>query len=244
MKLFITVLDPPTFNRTINITKNSATLVWELRKNTNNCTVDKVICFCKAIKTEGSGYDIQSNNMTFNVSKDDQSNLENFTVVMENLSAYTHYECSAKTIGEGGESKWSNNTTFLTAEDRPSCPVNFRYSGSIENDRRVFKWELPHYIPGKLLSYNLQFTWEPLYKVPSYCFNDNRNCFKDIDPAINDFIYTSEETYAEYKVQISAKTNAGLGDISVVSFTSKSIGSKNKKLITVFLTQKKTENAK
>ena len=228
-------MDPPTFIKTINVTKDTATLVWNFCSDKNYCHIYKAICSCIAIKTEGSGYEIENSKVSFNISKDYQDDLKNFTIVMKNMSPYTYYECDAKTIGKDGESKWSNKVAILTAEDKPSSPIYFRYAGSIGHGERLFKWQPPLYLPGKLISYSLNFTWEPLYKVPTYCSNHNQDFYSDIDPIVNDFLYTSEETYAEYKAEIRTNTNAGWSEKSVVLFYNTSIGSKDNKLITVFL---------
>ncbi|XP_008205234.1 phosphatidylinositol phosphatase PTPRQ isoform X1 [Nasonia vitripennis] len=203
--------------RTINTTKESITLIWDVKNNEDNCTLKEVISTCHYNYTSGGGISIIANG-TSKIEITDRL-IENVTTTIKNLSPYSHYVCTAYSINEKGDSPLSEPVYVLTSEDRPSTPQNFQSLGR-ENSKLWFIWDPPRYRPGKLLGYRINFTWVPCSPVPDGCTLKREFVVDNIDPTLTKYSLMKEEAYSQYTARIEAKTGGGWSPSVEIKFYS------------------------
>lgn len=154
------------------------------------------------------------------------------TVILEDLSPFTHYKCYAYVKNEAGTSEASEPIEFSTLEDGeikilgkqskltsnvlvPSKPLNLK--SEEDEDGILVTWEEPAVIPGTQENYAV--TLEPrnfLHYVPE-------ECDISVEPVLNqtsDLQYRFKEilpNYA-YTVYVAASTSAGFGEAESLYF--------------------------
>lgn len=216
--------NPPQYKNVTETTIESITLSWNVEDEKNNCSLKTVFMECEPKSTEGYGYELVYRNITapINYKKPNKQ----IDVRVNLLSPFTHYECKAYFSNVAGKSSWSSVIKVRTDEDVPSHPKNFQCVG-YENSALKFTWDPPEYMPGKLKSYRIAFSWTPNYISPDWCSSSGTKVIDNIEVDNMPFTWMEEEPFSHYNASISARTEAGWSHDDSIQFDS-SIGLSSK----------------
>ena len=186
-----------------------------------NCLTSSVVTRCLFNHTDGQGYPGIDGESTTDFSND----TKNINVTVDNLSAFSIYDCSARSINDAGTSNWSSPIRIMTEEDVPSLPQNFRIASMDNSTRLKLAWDKPKYIPGIFKGYSISLVWYPRYPTPDVCNKSDRKIIID-DIATNVNQYTFGDLKESlYLAKIAAKTGAGFGrEDSIIYYTPDSGG--------------------
>ena len=147
---------------------------------------------------------------------------DNNELVINDLGAFTSYDCYVTASTNGGESEPSNNESTTTNQDTPTVPNDFN-NIQITPTTVALEWNRPSMPNGEITEYILEYTNsslnQPITIVIPVTFNRAANEYNVTSVSIDNL-----NEFTEYVFNISAMTGGGRGPEATIDVTTNEAG--------------------
>ena len=147
---------------------------------------------------------------------------DNNELVINDLEAFTSYDCYVTASTNGGESEPSNNETTRTNQDTPTVPNDFNNTQTTPTTVTL-EWKRPSMPNGEITEYILEYTnsslSQPITIVIPVIFNRAANEYNVTSVSIENL-----NEFTEYVFNISAMTGGGRGPEATIDVTTNEAG--------------------